>query len=419
MTDPAMRQCAQRSPWDDRLAALAHAVTVLALAHRDGARLRALRDTCESLRLDEDRLAELSEPERAAQLAAFEEKLAAAEGWTLELSDEWPVSDTRQLPLASVAPEVVAAYAGFLARNADRCLPRRDRAEFLAGQLLTERTGQGRIRMRPQAEVGHLLRQMAPFRVSNPEAVAAVGAFFSGAVQRFDTLDTFEQIFESGLYLDARGYKVSLRNDLFDPDILCAAVEFNAHFGLRVRALQEIGAVSESDLRARFEAADEDIQRMFNDAAGAAAPVTYEPLTAPASTPAPAAKPPVGWSTRRKVRVLHVFRVVALAGILAGGTLLVLHRLHSGGLINVNQSELKALSPLLESGSLSTSTGATRFLLGRISSGRWFVMSRSERRAAARSLRTAMKHRHIASAMIYRDDVLAVQVEQGRVLVVE
>jgi hypothetical protein len=66
------------------------------------------------------------------------------------------------------------------------------------------------------------------------------------------------------------------------------------------------------------------------------------------------------------------------------------------------------------------SQGKDTFLLARIPSSRWFLMSRSERRAAASDLRNQLLRRKIGAAVVFRDDdVLAIQIEQGRVLAVE
>ena len=114
----------------------------------------------------------------------------------------------------------------------------------------------------------------------------------------------------------------------------------------------------------------------------------------------------------------HILRGIWIVLALAGGILLFARDRGSGQLVPLAANELARLSPLLESGALAR--GPDSCLVGRIPPTRWFLMSRSERKSAASALRNHLIGRKITAAMVFRDDdVLAIQIEEGRVLAVE
>jgi hypothetical protein len=114
----------------------------------------------------------------------------------------------------------------------------------------------------------------------------------------------------------------------------------------------------------------------------------------------------------------NLLRAAGLAIAIAGGALLLARSRGGGKLVPVRGEELARLSPLLESGFLSA--GEDRFLLGKIPAAKWMLMSRSERKMAASTLRNKLRRQHIEAAVVFRDDdVLAIQIERERVLAVE
>jgi hypothetical protein len=195
---------------------------------------------------------------------------------------------------------------------------------------------------------------------------------------------------------------------------LYAAAGFNLAFEARVEELQLLAALSESEIAERFRAAEQQIEMLF----GQPASLDAEPRPPPAPSqqdrqrtdPIPLPLP------RGSAR--NILRGIGLALALAGGILLFARDRGSSKLVPLAAKDLARLSPLLESGSLAR--GPDSFLVGRIPSSRWFLMSRSERKSAASTLRNHLIGRKITAAVVFRDDnVLAIQIEQGRVLAVE
>jgi hypothetical protein len=336
------------------------------------------------------------------------EALAAAEAAILKVDAQLPNSSFRLLSLSVLTPEKIARYVGLLARNAHGSLERLDRVEILVTRLCAREELDGTLACRPRAEVDALLRLVSGPVRGDP---ARAAAFFAAASQRLAMLATIDDAFDSGLYLDVRGYKVALKDERLDPDILHAATAFNLAFRARIEELQHAAGISETALAARFRTAEAQIELLFGR--GASTLDEVPELSRPTTEPIPKRR----WRLRGP-RLRTVLRAAGLAIAIAGAALLFLRDRGGAKLVPVHSEELARLSPLLESGFLSA--GEDPFLLGKIPAGKWMLMTRAERKMAASTLRNKLRRRHIESAVVFRDDdVLAIQIEQGRVLAVE
>jgi hypothetical protein len=285
-----------------------------------------------------------------------------------------------------------------------------DRVELLVTRVCAVEEPDGARTVRPRSEVEELLR-LVGIETTDHDSRARAVAFFAAASQRLTTMANVDGIFAGGLYLDARGYKISLNELRLDPEVLYAIAAFNVGLGERLRFFQQRENIRETELAARFESVDDQIEALFGAGGERGSPV--EP---PARQERPRTDRVL--RARRRRWVPNTLRALGIASAIAGATFLAIRSRGQSGLSVVRTEELKTFSPLLESGSISK--GKDPFLLGRIASSRWFVMSRSERRSAASALRNHLMRRKINSAVVFRDDdVLAIQIEQGRVLAVE
>jgi hypothetical protein len=316
-----------------------------------------------------------------------------------------PTSSFRLISLSVLTREKVARYLGLLARNAHGSLERLDRVEILVTRLCAREDAGGTVVCRPRAEVDSLLRLVSGPVRGDP---ARAAAFFAAASQRLAMLATLDDVFSSGLYMDVRGYKVALKDERLDPDILHAAAAFNLAFRARIEELQHAAGIPETVLAARFLAAEEQIELLFGTRASTLDEVPE--LSRPTTKPIPKRLRGPGLRT--------VLRAAGLAIAFAGAALLFARSRGGSKLVPVRAEELARLSPLLESGFLSA--GEDRFLLGKIPAAKWMLMSRSERKMAASTLRNKLRRQHIEAAVVFRDDdVLAIQIERERVLAVE
>ena len=384
-------------PFEHRLLALEAAVALLRPATQ-GSR-PALEELAD----------EIAQIRQLGLVPEAEAGLRDAEEVVLQIDARIPTSSIRRMPLPDA--EQTARYAGLLAHHAEGSLARMDRVDMLVTRLCASEGTKGRRSLRPRADVDQVLKLAGtPSSADSSRAIA----FFAAASQRLPTLGSMNDVFEGGLYLDTRGYKVSLKQQRLDPDVLYAAAAFNLAFESRLDELQRAAGMSDSDLAGRFRAAEQQIDMLFGESAGRALEET--PAGVPSfqdrlrTDPIPLPRAHRPWR--------NLLRGVGIAVALAGSVFLYVRDRGSSRLVSLPAKELARLSPLLESGSLAG--GQDSFLVGRIPSSRWILMSRSERKSAASELRNRLMRRKITAAVVFRDDnVLAIQIEQGRVLAVE
>jgi hypothetical protein len=394
----------------DRLRAIEAAIAVLwPLTEKS-------KPALDEIRLDLGRVRDALEngtPGSGPSAPPLESVTAAAEQSILEIDARVATGAYGKMPVSHLQPEQIARFAGLLARHANQSPSRIDRVELLVARLcLGER--QEERGQHPPAEVVSLLRRSGCVP-GDPDSRTRALAFFDAAAQRLVTLATVDDIFDSGLYLDMRGYKISLKEERLDPDVLYAAASFTLRMDKCIGALPRSAKITESSLAARFEEAERHIELLFGKDLGSfPGEERSRPFTAEDDLPRTDRVP---FLRRAGVR-RNLLRAVGLALAVAGAALFVVRARGSANLKPLPPAQLAKLSPLLESGSMSQ--GKDTFLLARIPSSRWFLMSRSERRAAASDLRNQLLRRKIGAAVVFRDDdVLAIQIEQGRVLAVE
>jgi hypothetical protein len=384
-------------PLEQRLLALEAAVVLL-------------RPLTQASRLQLEELAdEIAALRRADMQATAIDAVGPAEERVMQIEAQIPASALRRMALADA--EQTARYAGLLARHAKDSTARIDRVELLVTRLCTDGAGNGKRALRPRAEVAGLLRLAGI--AGNGDATRAVG-FFAAASQRLGTLASVSDVFDGGLYVDSRGYKISLKELRLDPDVLYAATSFNLAFQIRLEELQRAANMPDTELAECFRKAEAQIDLLFGDPAHRGETQGLDSVAAGDRLRTDPIPMPSGARRKR----LHLLRAVGVAVALAGAVLLFVRGRGSSKLVPLPTKELAALSPLLESGSLAA--GPDSFLVGKIPSSRWFLMSRSERRSAASTLRNRLMRKKVTAAIVFGDDnVLAIQIEQGRVLAVE
>jgi hypothetical protein len=344
----------------------------------------------------------------------LENAVAASEQRVLDIDGRVAAGSYGKMPIDHLKPEQIARFAGLLVRHADDSPARIDRVELLVTRLCDRERRRKERALQSRAEILDLLRVGGCVAGDADSRRRALG-FFDAATQRLATLPTVDDLFDSGLYLDMRGYKISLKEQRLDPDVLYAAASFAVALQKSIEELPRSAKITESSLAARFEEAERQIELLFGKDTPSAseedrAKTSTQEDDLPRTTPLP--------FLRRTGAKRNVLRAVGVAVALAGAALFLLRGRGSANLRALPSAELTRFSPLLDSGSVSR--GKDVFLLARIPSSRWFLMSRSERRAAASNLRNQLLRRKIGAAVVFRDDdVLAIQIEQGRVLAVE
>jgi hypothetical protein len=272
--------------------------------------------------------------------------------------------------------------------------------------------------VRPFAEVGELLDQfLSPVRCNEKTRHEAI-AFFRDAQHRVGELASIDAIFDSGFYTDIEGYKIALRDDYFDPEVLHAAAGLNIALGAALKGLLGDDASQEKLLAARFEEARAKVRAVFREELASfqrglttrtrQQRPSIDPATILRKEPAAARAQP-SRSLRRAIATLLI-----VAGLFAGADLLRRNwRVSDRNMSPVAAASLAQLHPALMSGSYGGESHA-RVFTGKVDPDRWKSMSHTERRELLLRL-WGNFDADVRSALIYRDDVLAGHIVDGNV----
>lgn len=182
-------------------------------------------------------LSVIKDPAQALQTVT-KEQLDIAERQISQLEDKMLALDeavTRQVFRQRVTArskqsrKSIARYGRLLASKRMPAGQRRDRFEWIATHLLTGRAQSGELAiMAPERALGilqHLIGGL-PRKVREQELNEAL-AYLNDAQERLGRMNSHDELFESGLFLDFHGYKVSMREQLLSPEFLYLSVSLN------------------------------------------------------------------------------------------------------------------------------------------------------------------------------------------------
>jgi hypothetical protein len=323
-------------------------------------------------------------------------------------------------------PKTLLRYARLLACRRFNIGYRRDRFEALAQELLTAKTAAGTLLLMPRAKAAPVLRQLLrglPRSASTGEERAAASTYLREALDRLQSLSGAKQFFDSGFFLDAHGYKVSMHDHVGNPEFLylCVAlnVEIHNRFLAWSRSEQARGSTPPlAALQAQLRAQEQAVQGVFTNfrkprdqaaAAGApSAPVPRKPLKAQATRKSFTS---TGVGLFGFVAVC-LFVLVGLGANLFAMGVVSLHEPP----VPLAQPELAKLSPLLVQGKLSAKGARFDGLLSRRA---WQALAPGERRAAAQLLAKNLEQLGIHHAQVFAYQTRAIEVEFGGVAYVD
>jgi hypothetical protein len=322
-------------------------------------------------------------------------------------------------------PKTLLRYARLLASRRFNIGYRRDRFEALAQELLCAKTPAGQLVLMPRAKAAPVLAQLLrglPRSGSSSEERAAASAYLRDALDRLDGLSGAKQFFDSGFFLDAHGYKVSMHDHVANPEFLYLCVALNVEIHNRLHAWSRLDRARGSTpplaaLQAQLRAQEQAVQGVFanfrkpRDAAGAApasAPASKKPLKAKPSRKSPSAGG------------VGLFGFVAVCLFALGG---LGANLFATGVVSLreplvplSEPELARLSPLLVQGKLSAKGTRLDGLLARRA---WLALAPGERRAAAQLLAKNLEQLGIHHARVFAYQTRAIEVEFGGVAYVD
>jgi len=422
-SEPAEAQSADDDPEEiidaeDRAAAIADVLSIVRELGVQPEHVDLVERTLAVCRQSFEALGEPGSEGYDDRVARHEESLSVSEETILNVDATVTMNDFRSWYERAPRPrELCLRYTRLVCKSRLAREAQKDRFEFLATRLLTKKTQEGRLEMLPRSVAAPVLEYILPVlaEIADHERSGAV-MFFRDASLQLSSLHSLDDIFKGGFYLDVRGYKVALRDQLLDADILYAAVALNAAIFNRIEEMRELEARSKQSLVDMLGKEEEEVRKVFLRRASIAADERFE------ETRRFLGKYRENVEKRSVTRTVNrrfMGRLLLAAGIVGLGMVaakLIFRSLNE--ISQMSESELERLSPVLESGGFSHGEHERTFI-GRVESGRWMLLAPEERRAAAEELRARMARHDVRSAWITREGHQAIHIANGMVVSVE
>jgi hypothetical protein len=333
--------------------------------------------------------------------------------------------------------KAVARYARLLASRRMPAGQRRDRFEWIATSLLTARSPSGELVVMPPERARAVLQHMIgglSRKVREQELDEAL-SYLNEAIVRLDQLTSADELFESGLYLDVHGYKVSMREQLLSAEFVYLSVVLNARLHNRVehwvaaheRLHDAQQLTSEGSPRAqimrRLRAQEEEVDSSFGVKRRSAQAVRADIVR-------DSHKPQRTADSKRAVKVSAapggkrtwiIFALAAVIALAAGGYVLVRTGLvGKPEIVALDRDGLGRYSPHLVRGML-VGAGDARKLRGWVQPKRWEQLDPRQKREAADTLAKRLASDDVphAQVMLLAREGAVIEIERGAVTRVE
>lgn len=350
----------------------------------------------------------------AAAVTEAESGVLALERRLLEIDGEIPMGWFREhFDAPSQLSDSIAAYAQLLGRYSAEDLNRLDRVQLLLTRVVknfvprADRFVGSRVR-------DLLLEALPPSAVDARQRETAV-QFLRDAAGRARSFTTLRELTHSGFFVDTRGYKLSLRTAILDPDVMAAVIELNETVSEAIDSLARRELAPDQTLAEHLAQVDARIREVFKEVrSDDAARVARFAQRLARNLGHGRAK----WRPPGKGPGRAPFRVgLALAILLSGGWL-VRQLTAERALHALSAAELRALSPLLVDGVVAP-PAQPRNLVAHVDKARWALMRAGERELAAQQLAAALKAQGLVSGTVMLEDAVVIHVEGGRPVLVQ
>lgn len=354
------------------------------------------------------------------KLSALDSQVSQLESAILALDAQIPMDVFREF-LRATPPtnEALASYIVVLGRHlggGDELL-RLDRLQLLLTRVVNsfvtpaERKRGTRVR--------DLIGEVLPPPAAPAANRQSVIDFFRNATVQVLGFQTLDSLLASGFFVDVRGYKLSLRTGILDPEVMTAIIELNDATSSTIGRLATLVEGDRQRLDEYMQTVDERIRGIFKGlrvddselkakfirrqaaaaASGARAPIVL--------TATPAAGP-----TNRGLRAFRIVMVVLI--VFAGGALLVQQQGQSSPK-TVSAEQLKRLSPLLQ----DAVVGVGGNLVAQVDKSKWVLMSREERLVEAASIGKKLAENGYQTVTVLLESRVVIQIDHGQPLIVQ
>lgn len=360
---------------------------------------------------------------------ALEDALRALESGVQTLEQKLEALDG-QIPMgwfrehfdASQASSVALAdYATLLGRYAGVDPARLDRIQFLLTRLVS-------FFVSPEDDSPALRRQLLAEALPPPTLPAttreAVVAFCHDAIRRLGTFTRLKDLIASGFFVDVRGYKLSLRQQLLDPDVMTTVIELNEATSATLDRLAEAEQAQGKALEEHLAEVDLRIKAIFKQLRVDESEKTqqFEDWLKRSAAERAAGQRPRRLRGRDFMAIRanprEDKRLILGAIALVLGLVMLFRLPHAQKLRTLTPDECAQLSPLVVSGAAAPQD-APRIFVGAIDKSRWALMDGPSRRDVALELARQVAARGWVAATVMLEEQVVIQIEDGNVLVVQ
>jgi len=315
--------------------------------------------------------------------------------------------------------EALADYASLLGRHAGDDPARLDRVQLLLTRLVHNFVGDDGG---ASVSLRTLLAEALPPSPVDVKTRESAVTFFREAAKRLAGFKSLSELTGSGFFVDTRGYKLSLRKNILDPEVMATVIEFNEGISAAIDRLAKSELPQAGALEQHMVEVDQRIRQLFKDLRtdDPAAMLDFEKRVA--KNDARKKKPkPKAWTAPRRPGVRTGRRFQWQYAVLIVGALVFFVTLPSRtNLAELPPDQVLGWSPVLVAASLSPPPPRPpRLLLGQVNKSRWALMNAQQRRAAANQLAETMKERNIEAATVMMEGQVVIQIERGTLLMVQ
>lgn len=347
----------------------------------------------------------LERVQRAGESDALRDDYRSLVGEFIKLDAKMPTTWFRQhLRFETTSASSLLAYGRVLGHHSDSD-DQFDRLELVVTRLISGQNDDGYRYPLGDDVAMPVLEAVSAGRMTTPERRQAAVGFFGEAADKLDKLTNLDAVFETGLYLDVKGYKRVLGKDRTDPVVLYAAVLLNTAIsnflhrpGIQAERVDKLVQKENKKIDEVYEAKDLD-------------PVSQRFEEARRRMPA----------QRRKVTLLQ--RVRENRGVLVGLVALVLL---SSALLAVRPDLVlqedetqgaalfQRLGGVTAEGTLYSRPGQ-RVAVGKVDSAKWAAMELAARKLEAKRLLDELSTHNLDSLQLFDDGVLVMHLTGERV----
>jgi hypothetical protein len=318
----------------------------------------------------------------------------------------------------TASSEALADYASLLGRNAGEEPARLDRVQLLLTRLVHNFVGDAGVK---SPSLRSLLNEALPPSAVDGRTRDSAVAFFREAAKRLQAFKTLSELTGSGFFVDTRGYKLSLRKNILDPEVMATVIEFNEGISAAIDRLAKSEAPQEAALEQHMAEVDQRIRQLFKDLRtdDPAAMLDFEKRVAKNDERKKKPKPKK-WAAPRRPGLRSRKVAWQYAALVLGVIALVATLPADKNLTELPPDQVLSYSPVLVSASLSPPPPRpARLLLGHVNKSRWALMSLPQRREAAEQLAKQLDAHNLEAATVLLEGQVVMQINRGALLVVQ